>query len=295
MSSPNKNLTIEIATAAIGCLGVVGAAVITGFFGFLNIVVPQVINKPTVAGNTPTIIVVTATPAPIAKTFGAIAFSPGVTGKEPTWKPVNLLARYPQGVANVYAVIPVLQPVEGTQWRYEWAVNGQVRSNLSGNGWTLTWPGATWANVWDPAGLETGEWEIRVLVGNQVAQKNSFTIESRQPNASFITTIRFAEDSQNDQPVNVHRPVDSFKAGTKKVWAFFDVNNLPKGTAWKYEWWRDGEKLTNLGGAKNWASDPNEKDWWLNISDEDRLKSGTYELRIYIADRLAQVGTCVIE
>ncbi len=293
MSSAKKSPSIEIVAAAIGCLGVVGAAIVTGFFGFLNILVPQVISR--TPATTPTIIVITATPAPVAKTFGTIIFAPGVTSKEPTWQAVGARARYPEGVANVYAVIPVLQAVEGAQWRYEWAVNGQVRPNLGSAGWTLTLPGATWANVWESKGLETGEWEIRVLVGNQVVQKSSFVVEARQPNASFVTTIRFAEDNQADKPVNAHRPIDRFKTGVTKVWAFFDVNNLPKGTPWKWEWYRDGDKLTSVGGSKNWEADANEKDWWLNISDEDRLKSGTYELRIYIADRLAQVGTFVVE
>jgi hypothetical protein len=244
---------------------------------------------------TPNVIVVTATPEPLPKSFGAITFAPVVIGAEPNFKPVDAASRFPEGLVKIYAIFGVEAPLKSSQWRYEFLANGQRMSGMSGYGWDLNQPGTTWVSIWGNDGLEPGEWEMRLYLGDRIAQRATFTIAKRQAGAPAISVIRFAEDNQGDKPVNIHRANENFKGGTKKVWAFFDVSSLPKGTNWKWEWYRDGERIPNLSGSKGWEANSDEKNWWLNISDEAGLRAGIYELKLYIADQVAQIGTFLVD
>ncbi|MBI5652924.1 MAG: hypothetical protein HZC40_21120 [Chloroflexi bacterium] len=244
---------------------------------------------------TQTPFVITATPEPLPKSFGAITIAPVVIGADPNFKAVDAATRFPEGIGRIYALFAVDAPLKATQWRYEFHTNGQRKSNMSGYGWDVNQPGTTWSSIFSGEGLETGDWEFRLYIGDRVAQTAKFTIEKRQTGAPFFAVIRFAEDNRNDSPVNVHTPNQSFKAGTKRVWAFFDVGNLPKATNWKWEWSRDGERIPNLSGAKGWEGNATEKDWWLNISDDAGMRAGVYELKLYIGDQLAQIGVFSVD
>ena len=130
---------------------------------------------------------------------------------------------------------------------------------------------------------------------NNSCRKGTFTIERTQPSAASFGTIRFAEGIKDNAPVNPHKPIDDFKAGTTQVYAFFDAANMTKQTTWKSVWYRDDKQLEGVGGTKTWTGNPSEKDTWLRLFDDKGLTSGTYELKLYIEDRLVQLGTFVIQ
>jgi len=237
-----------------------------------------------------------ATVTQVVGTFGAITYAPGVMGAVPNVKPVDAATRYPEGVTKVYAVFSHDGTIKGNQWRYERYHDGTLQSSLVGTGWDLTGSGTTWLNLWNADGIQpTGEWELRLYVMDRLVQKGAFTIEKRQATAPFFGAIRFAEDIKDDQPVNVHKPTENFKAGTKQIYAFFDAGNMSKGLGWKREWYRDGNLQTRLAGTGTWNSGQTEKDWWIKISSDEGLESGTYEVKLYVEDKLVQLGTLVIE
>jgi len=60
-------------------------------------------------------------------------------------------------------------------------------------------------------------------------------------------------------------------------------------------WYRDDKQLEGVAGTKTWTGNPSEKDTWLRLFDDKGLTSGTYELKLYIEDRLVQLGTFVIQ
>ncbi len=226
--------------------------------------------------------------------FNVITFAPGISGRSPQVQATETLAQFPEGTTQVYAVIQVARDFPGARWHGEWLVNGKPHADWVVKGWDIE-PGFAWTRVWQANGLDAGEYELRLMADNQVVQKNSFVLFKRASNTSGFSTIRFAEGNQDDKPVNVHRPIDFFQADTKKVWAFFDAVNLPKGTAWKWEWYRDHERLAQVGGIKTWDAAPNEKNWWLSLYDHEKLDTGTYTLKLFIGDTLAQIGTFVVE
>jgi hypothetical protein len=70
---------------------------------------------------------------------------------------------------------------------------------------------------------------------------------------------------------------------------------MTKQTMWKYAWYRDGNPVEGMGGTRTWIGNPSEKDWPLKISDDKGLAAGTYELKLYIEDRLVQLGAFIIQ
>ena len=241
------------------------------------------------------------TPAPTAPVietadaFGPIIFAAGVFGTAPNYKPVDVATRFPEGVTQVRSLFSNTTPLKGNQWRFERYLDGKLQPELASGGYDLTDPGTTWANVWKSDGVTPGDWEVRLYVMDKLVQKGTFTIERNKPGAAYIGPIRFAEDIKDDKPVNIHRPIDSFKAGTKKVYVFFDAGNMVKGSTWKREWYHDGQLLPNLVKSETWSSSQSVKDLGIAISNDPSLEPGTWEVKFYIDDRLVQLGVFTIE
>jgi hypothetical protein len=306
-----------LAVVLIAVLGLIFIGMFTGLLflsGFLRVSVstPQptgIAQATTVRSPVPAVVIASATPTLTPRplptptvtstlsvgSLGSITFAPGVIGSRPNTKPVDAATRFPEGVVKVYAVMSYEGAIKGDQWRYEWYLDGKLQEKLGGTGWDLSGPGTTWVNVWNGDGLTPGDWELRLYIADKVVQKGTLTIEKAKSGATFIGPIRFAEGIQDGKPVKPHQPIDNFKAVTTQVYAFFDVTNLPKQTTWKSVWYRDGKQLEGVGGAKIWTGNPSEKDTWLRLFDDTGLPTGTYELKLYIEDRLVQLGTCVIE
>ncbi|MEW5719479.1 MAG: protein kinase, partial [Chloroflexota bacterium] len=228
--------------------------------------------------------------------FGAIVFAPGIMGTDPNVKPVDPGTRFPEGISRICTLFTYEGPIKGNQWRFERYRDGQIQTDLGLDaGSDHAGSGTEWYCVWSSSGLSPGEWEFRLYYMDKLAQKGTYTIERTVPGAAAFGTIRFAEGIADGKPSNPHRPIDNFKSGTTQVYAFFDATNLSKQTNWKWQWYRDGNLLENLGGAEAWRGDSTEKDWWLRIYNDKGLTSGTYELKLYIDNKVAQLGTFVIE
>lgn len=229
-----------------------------------------------------------------ASPFGALLFAAGVMGTSPSYKPVDARTRFPEGTTQVYSLISYQGPIKGTQWKYERYFNGKLLPENTTQGWDIPGSGSTWAVLWNADGLVAGEFEMRLYYQDQLAQKASFIIDPIKPGASYFDIIRFAEGIKDDQPVGLHRPVDNFKSGVKEIYAFFDAYNMSKTTKISREWYRNGELL--IAKSETWSGAQNEKNWWAYYFNKDNaLEAGTYELKLYVDDQLAQLGTLVIE
>lgn len=254
--------------------------------------------KPAVATTAPTAAPKTGSSSSafssVASPFGAITFAAGVMGSSPSYKPVDTATHFPEGVTQVYSLISYQGPIKGTQWKYERYFNGKLLTENTTQGWDIPGSGATWAVLWNADGINAGDWEMRLYYQDQLVQKASFTVDAIKPGSSYFDIIRFAEDMKDDQPINTHRPVDNFKAGVKQVYAFFDAYNMSKTTKITREWYRNGELL--ITKSETWSGGQNEKNWWAYYFNKDNpLETGTYELKLYVDDKLVQLGTFIIE
>ena len=310
--------SLEISKALIGCTGTVIVAIITGIFALINTLGPRL---PLLLGETkavtpvaPIVIVLLPTPQVVALAtaapstvvqpnaprasnvvFGPIVFAPGITGMEPNKNAIDAAVRFPEGTTKVYSVFAYEGTITGSQWRWERSLNGKLQPEFTSVGINLAGQGNTWVVLWQDSGIPPGDWEFRLYVDDRIVQKASFSIDKRPANAAFFGPIRFAEGAKDDKPVNVHKSLENFKAGTKEVYAFFDAGNMTKDLKWKHEWYRDGQLLSSLVKTDAWSGGATEKDWWLKTFNDSGLSSGTYELKLYIEDKLVQLCTFVIE
>ncbi len=227
---------------------------------------------------------------PGSGTFTAFTFAAGSTKD---YRPVDPLARFPEGVTSVFAVYTYEGMKRGTPFVFDWYRDGQVYLKGAAGAWDSDESGGGWRRMYNPDGLPAGNYELRLYVSDQLRQQGSFKVEARPAGKPAIGRILFAEGVKDDQPLGAHKPFENFVAGTKTVYAFFDASNLSKSVSYKREWYRDGALLTSKTEA--WAGGANEKNWWANYANDQGLASGTYELKLYLDNELVQLATFVID
>jgi len=204
------------------------------------------------------------------------------------------MSRFPEGVIEVFGVFSSSGMSDGTLVKEEWCFDGYLSYEDS-----YTWKGGgsgnAWTSLWREGGLYTGSYEFRWYIAGQLAQYGAFTVEQRQVGAPFFSSIRFAEGMQNNQPINLHTPDQPFKAGTKIVYGFYSGGNLTSGLMLKREVYYDGT-LFSAPLTASWPGGAMDN-LWTTIArrDDQPLDPGTYEIKLYINDQLAQLGTFVVE
>ncbi len=111
-----------------------------------------------------------------------------------------------------------------------------------------------------------------------------------RPGRLAFGPITFASGAtSDDKPVN---PAEAFPAGTKQVYAFFDYSGMTDDAPWSYVFYRDGKEV--LSKSLDWTGGA-EGNFWVNVSDDEGLASGNYELRLLVSGRELQRGRFVIQ
>jgi len=127
------------------------------------------------------------------------------------------------------------------------------------------------------------------LLRRQIGGPTSATPKSPSEAGARIGSIIFALDvTEDDEPIN---PGTAFPAGTTMVYAIFAYEGIERGTTFKYIWYLDGEE--DVGDADMWES-AESGTYWVNLYNDDGLVSGTYELQLFVEDRLVQTGSFAI-
>ena len=291
---PNTNaLSTQIAATVNAALNLIPTSV--------PVVAPPTkapVVPPPAATDAPVVPPPAATKAPVnppatGGSFTAIAFSIG----EDNEKPVDELTTFPDGVTLVYAIFSGIQLTDGQAWRHEWYYNGELQEQLSDSSeWDASTAGPDavwWLTIYNDVGIRTGAWELRLYVGDQMVQSDQFTVEKN--GAPDFGPIIFAGGQQNDEPVD---PVDVsdpyFASDTSKIYAFWSGINVPKGTAYTREWYRNGKRLQSKDDT--WDFNPNEQNW-VSFASTDAttpLTSGVYELKLLIDGSVVNIGSFVI-
>jgi hypothetical protein len=246
----------------------------------------------------------TATPAPAAATgtpsssgdasFSPITFAMGVADN---CDPIDALDTFPSGVTGIYYIFSGINMQDGQTYNIKWYINGKLQTEMSHD---VTWDaskvcsnGKYWRQIWyTSGGIETGNWEVKLSIDNQLAQSGQFTIEA--DTAPDFGPITFAGGQKNDKPVN---PVDAsdptFPADTIKVYAFWDAINVPKGTAYTREWYFNGK--LQVSNDDTWDLPPTDHDYSsFSYDDKLPLDPGTYELKLLIESKVVNIGSFIV-
>lgn len=206
--------------------------------------------------------------------------------------PFEPRTRFPEGVRSVHGTYAYEGMRKGTQALVMWCRNGNVYYRSS---WSWDWAenGSAWSSI---TGVPpAGDYELRLYLGGYLAQYGKFTIEKQSPGSPSVGTIRFAEGQKDDNPVNLHTSGQSFKNGIKTVYAFYEMWYPPKNSVIKREWYRNGTIETQNSTQYN-GGEVVSLFWSSHFhTNQTALESGTYELKLYIDNRLVKSGTFVIQ
>ncbi|HZY45048.1 MAG TPA: hypothetical protein VFF70_09895 [Anaerolineae bacterium] len=225
--------------------------------------------------------------------FSPITFAIGVENEQP----VDAMDTFPSGVTKIYGVFSGINIKDGQAWRHEWLLNGESFPELSsGTTWKAAIAGVNsvwWITPSFPEGMDAGEWELRLYIGDQLVQSGKVTVEANvEPDFGPITFAGGVDT--NDQPVDpvtVRKP--TFAAGTKEVYAFFSGINVTADTDWQSEWFFNGKSLDSKNHA--WNLSPNEENWiQFGSTSSSPLTPGTYELKLTIDGTVVNIGSFVV-
>jgi hypothetical protein len=176
-------------------------------------------------------------------------------------------------------------------------LDGKIQSDLVGEDkWKGGSAGYWWTSINNKDGVETGKWQLNLYLDNKLQQSAQMTIEANPAGQPDFGPITFAPDvDSKDNPVNpVPANNPTLPAGTKKVYAFFNAVNVPKGTQWTTQWFRNNKLESEKQRA--WDAGLNDSYWvsYFN-TDGSPLASGTYELKLTIGSRLVNLGVFMIK
>lgn len=201
---------------------------------------------------------------------------------------------FPGNIPSVYAHYDYSNVRAGVQAVALWCRNGNVYYRSS---WTWDYVGTdAWSRIADNA-LPAGNYEFRLYLGGVLAQVGKFTINPPQTGTVSAGPFRFAEGVKDGRPVNLHAPNQNFKYGIREVFAFYEFWYWPPSYAYKVEWYRNGtldfqktDRYSNVGSGVVFLS-------FTSHFEENRapLEPGSWEVKLYIDNRVIQSGKFVIE
>jgi hypothetical protein len=109
-----------------------------------------------------------------------------------------------------------------------------------------------------------------------------------------FSPIVFSIGENNEKPVDTRI---AFPDGVTMVYAIFSGVKLTDGQAWRHEWYYNGELQDALSDSSTWDASTAGPDavWWLTIYNEVGVRTGKWELRLYVNDKMVQSGQFTIE
>ena len=240
----------------------------------------------------------TAGSAPTPQTE-PIVFSAGVDDLN---TPIDPRPEFPSGVKLVYAIISGKDIPDGTPWRTEWLYDGKVEAALARD---LKWDakdagsaGKSWLRVFNENGLSVGDWQLNVYFEGRPKLSGRFTVQATPSGQPDFGPVTFAPEKSADgkalNPVSAANPL--LPAGPKRVYAFFDGIDVPKGAKLSTQWVRAGQ-APNPENVWTWDGPPNDA-FWVSCSaacfgkaEGTAFDPGVYELIVQIGGRVATLGT----
>ena len=124
--------------------------------------------------NTPLPTVTPEPTVPSEPTFGEITFAKDVSEDE---QPINPMTEFPKGITRIFGVFEFQGMSDGWQWSSIFFRNGEEYASASWE-WDHGTNGITFADLYYPDGksLESGNYELKLFVGDKLMQSGKFRI-----------------------------------------------------------------------------------------------------------------------
>jgi len=104
--------------------------------------------------------------------------------------------------------------------------------------------------------------------------------------------IKFSVGVLNDE--QAIDPLTTFPDGVTLMYAVFDYSGMTKDENWRTEWKLNGEVQPDLVNNDTWKGDASGS-WWVSIYNDKGIRTGEWELNLYIGDTLQQSAKVTVE
>ncbi|HET7378304.1 MAG TPA: hypothetical protein VFK30_16435 [Anaerolineae bacterium] len=113
-------------------------------------------------------------------------------------------------------------------------------------------------------------------------------------NGGTFSPIVFSIGENSEKPIDA---MNSFPDGVTMVYAIFSGVKMTDGQAWRHEWLYNGEVQPDLSTASTWdaATAGPGSVWWLTLYNDKGIRTGSWELKLYIGDKVVQSNQFTIE
>ncbi len=212
-----------------------------------------------------------------------LLFSPGVNEFD---QPTTVVTRLPSGSRSLYLFFDYENMSPDRTLEMKLSFNGKELPE-----WGLPagpWSGGeqgTWWIGWNDAAFADGIYRLALYVDGTRMADAEIEIGGVAENKPSFSNILFSlEKTAQNRPVE---PAVLFPAGTKRLLAFFDYQNMSGTNKWTRTWLADGQVA--LSKDESWT-EGRAGSYMLELTSSKGLAAGAYRLNLYIDGKLAAMS-----
>ena len=211
--------------------------------------------------------------------LGSIVFCEDVTDDG---RPVNPTSEFPEGADAVWAYFTYDSMQSDQRWGRYWTLDGEPFIDSTGEIWEDETTGWTAYSISDPNGLEAGEYELTLYVGDTPVQQAAVQVaEYTRPQEGYFGAITFATGITDErEPIGTSR---AFEFGVSRVYAIFDYFDMSPDQVWSAEWVINGEATQSTGNSL-WGEGPPDGTSYLyfDAPDDQVMLPAEYGINLYL-------------
>jgi S1-C subfamily serine protease len=215
--------------------------------------------------------------------FTNLFFSPGISD---FGQPTSVVTSLPSGARSLYLFFDYENMANDVTMEMKVKIDGRDAPE-----WGL--PAALWAGDqegmwwigWDDVPFGDGSYELSLYADGTALARPTIAVGGRVQTAPAFSNLQFG--LQQDAQGGPLQPAVLFPEGTKKLYAFFDYENLSNSVSWSRSWLLDGEEA--LTGDGIWDGGRAGR-YSLELNNQRGLPAGAYRLNLYIGSNLAAVS-----
>ena len=220
-------------------------------------------------------------PAPASQPrFFSLQFASGVSESQ---QPTTLISSLPSGSRQMYIFFDYESMADGMRWEMQVSKDGKDEPDLGlpADGWVGGATGNWWVG-WSDTPFADGLYRMRFLVeGRQVAE-TQIRVGGETPRAPAFANIVFSQDyTSAGEPSESSR---LFPEGTKRLYWFFEHQNMAVGAQWGYTWFFEGKATDSATLA--WDGPPDGL-MRMVLTNDAGMAAGNWRLELTIGDQPA--------
>lgn len=212
--------------------------------------------------------------------FFNLYFAAGLTD---SGEATSVVTSLPSGARSLYLLFDYENMTDGTPWEMQVQINGKDAPDWSmpAAAWSGGPAGAWWVG-WNDVPFADGAYRMRFVVDKRQVAEAAITIGGQAQRGPTFSNIVFSQESTREgAPAEPRR---LFPTGLKRLYWFFDYENMTRGVQWTYTWFYNGK----VADTATMAWEGEAKGRMRNTLTSDQgLAAGSWRLELAIQGKLA--------